>query len=86
MIDWGDGSTSDQALAEESHQYSEEDIYVVRVTATGPTGISTERVFHVEVVSVADDLEAAQLQEELEGEAEEQLENCLLYTSPSPRD
>ena len=74
-IEWGDGSTSDPALAEESHQYSEEGIYVIRVIATGLTGISTERVFHVEVVSVADDLEAAQLQEELEGEAEEQLEN-----------
>ena len=74
-IDWGDDSTSDPAMADESHQYSEEGIYVVRVTATGPTGITTERVFHVEVVSVADDLEAAQLQDELEGEAEEQLEN-----------
>ncbi|RZD50932.1 MAG: hypothetical protein CXT65_00435 [Methanobacteriota archaeon] len=74
-IDWGDDSTSDPALAEESHQYSEEGIYVVRVTATGPTGITTERVFHVEVVSVVDDLEAAQLQDELEDEAEGQLEN-----------
>ena len=74
-IDWGDDSTTDPALAEESHQYSEEGIYVVRVTATGSTGITTERVFHVEVVSVVDDLEAAQLQDELEGEAEEQLEN-----------
>ena len=74
-IDWGDGSTSDSPLAEESHQYFVEGIYVVRVTATGPTGISTERMFHVEVVSVIDDLEAAQLQEELEGEGEEQLEN-----------
>ena len=74
-IDWGDGSTSEPALAEESHQYLEEGVYVVRVTATGPTGISSERVFHVEVVSVADDLEAAQLQEELEGEAEEQLDD-----------
>jgi hypothetical protein len=45
------------------------------VTATGPTGITTERVFHVEVVSVVDDLEAAQLQDELEDEAEGQLEN-----------
>ena len=65
-IDWGDGSTSDSPLAEESHQYFVEGIYVVRVTATGPTGISTERMFHVEVVSVVDDLEAAQLQEELD--------------------
>ncbi len=74
-IDWGDGSTSAPAQSEESHQYSEEGIYVVRVTATGSTGITTERMFHVEVVAVADDLEAAQLQDELEGEGEEQLEN-----------
>jgi len=74
-IDWGDGSTSAPAQSEESHQYSEEGIYVVRVTATGSTGITAERMFHVEVVAVADDLEAAQLQDELEGEAEEQLEN-----------
>ena len=73
-IEWGDGSMVDPAFTEESHQYTEEDVFVVRVTATGPTSITTERVFHVEVVSVADDLEAAQLQEELEAEAEEQLE------------
>ena len=73
-IEWGDGSMVDPAFTEESHQYTEEDVFVVRVTATGPTSITTERVFHVEVVSVADDLEAAQLQEELEEEAEEQLD------------
>ena len=74
-IEWGDGSTSEPAHSEESHQYSEEGIYVVRVTATGSTGITAERMFHVEVVAVVDDLEAAQLQDELEGEGEEQLEN-----------
>ena len=74
-IEWGDGSTSEPAHSEESHQYSEEGIYVVRVTATGSTGITAERIFHVEVVAVVDDLEAAQLQDELEGEGEEQLEN-----------
>ncbi len=74
-IDWGDESYSDPAMPEESHQYSEEGVYVVRVIATGSTGITTERVFHVEVISVADDLEAAQLQEELEGQAENQLED-----------
>jgi len=56
-IDWGDGSTSAPAQSEESHQYSEEGIYVVRVTATGSTGITAERMFHVEVVVVVDDLE-----------------------------
>jgi len=73
-IDWGDGSMVEPAFTEESHQYAEEGVFVVRVIATGSTGITTERVFHVEVVSVADDLEAAQLQEELEEEAEEQLD------------
>ena len=72
---WGDDSSSDPALSEESHQYSEEGVYVARVIATGSTGITTERVFHIEVVSIADDLEAAQLQDELEGEAEEQLDD-----------
>ena len=73
-IVWGDESVSDPAPSEESHQYSEEGVYVVRVTATGATGITAERVFHIEVVSVSDDLEAAQLQDELEGVAEEQLD------------
>ena len=74
-IDWGDDSSSDPAMPEESHQYSTEGVYVVRVTATGSTGITTERVFHVEVISVADDLEAAQLQDDLEGQAEDQLDD-----------
>jgi hypothetical protein len=74
-IDWGDDTLVESAQSEESHQYLGEGVYVVRVTATGSTGVSTHRTFHVEVVSVADDLEAAQLQDELEGEAEEQLEN-----------
>ena len=74
-IDWGDDSSSDPAMPEESHQFSTEGVYVVRVTATGSTGITTERVFHVEVISVADDLEAAQLQDDLEGQAEDQLDD-----------
>ena len=72
-IDYGDGYVIEPADSEEEYLYSEEGVYTITVTAFGPTGVTAQRLIHVEVVSVSDDLEAAQMQEELEGEAEQQL-------------
>ena len=76
-IDWGDGLAQEPVDAEEHHQYENEGKYTITVTARGQTGVTSQRLIHIEVVGSADNLEASQLQEDIEDEGEEALESEL---------
>ena len=76
-IDYGDGFAIEPADESETYQYSEAGIYTITVTARGPTGVTTQRLIHIEVVGDIDDLEAAELHDEAEEETEEVLQDGL---------
>lgn len=76
-INYGDGMAVEPATSEESYQYSEEGVYTITVTAFGPTGVTAQRLIHIEVIGDIDDLEAAELHDEAEDETEEVLQDEL---------